>query len=239
MGGGKALRAFTYKVDMWRLFEDEAGGFDGVAEALDAGNATGFHASSIHEKGVELDTAVGGEKAAATGVEGGVIFEDCDCSFDGVDGRTAAREDAVASFESGADSGLMGLGIVGGDGPCAAMDEEDGIADGRSWHGVMVTQAAPLRRARRGRNQATVSPEVSWKVAAPAPPPTTKTCRWRNPVCWSRGLELFGFVGTSILGSAVTPPEGDLRLRRCGCGGCNCEGVRMNSRCERSPERSN
>jgi hypothetical protein len=31
------------------------------------------------------------------------------------------------------------FGSVVGDGPCAAVDEEDGVADGGSWHGVMVT----------------------------------------------------------------------------------------------------
>jgi hypothetical protein len=34
----------------------------------------------------------------------------------------------------------VGLGSVVWDGPCAAMDEEDGVANGGSWHGVMVPQ---------------------------------------------------------------------------------------------------
>jgi hypothetical protein len=34
----------------------------------------------------------------------------------------------------------VGFGCVVGDSPCTAMDEEDGVADGRSWHGVMVPQ---------------------------------------------------------------------------------------------------
>jgi hypothetical protein len=42
----------------------------------------------------------------------------------------------------------VGLGCVGGDGPCAAVNEEDGIADGGCWHGVMVPQAPAVRRRR-------------------------------------------------------------------------------------------
>jgi len=74
VSGGEAFRAFTDEVDVGRLLEDEAGGLDGIAEALDAGDAAGFHAAAVHEEGVELDAAVGGEEAAAAGVEGGVVF---------------------------------------------------------------------------------------------------------------------------------------------------------------------
>jgi hypothetical protein len=148
VGGGEALRAFTDKVDVWRLLKDEAGGADRVAQALDTGDAAGLHAAAVHEERVELDATVGGEKAAASGVEGGVIFEDGDSGLDGVDGRSAAREDGVARFEGAADAGLVGLGCVGGDGPCAAVNEEDGIADGGCWHGVMVPQAPAVRRRR-------------------------------------------------------------------------------------------
>ena len=104
VGGGKALRTFTNKVDMGRLFQDEAGSFDGIAQALDAGNAAGFHAASVHKESVKLDTAVGGEKAAETGVKGGVIFKDSDGGLDSIDRRAASGQDGIASFESDADA---------------------------------------------------------------------------------------------------------------------------------------
>jgi hypothetical protein len=121
--GRRSRRAGTF-------FEDEAGGLDGVAEALDAGDAAGFHAAAVHEEGVELDAAVGGEEAAAAGVEGGVVFKDGDGGFNGVDGGAAEGEDAVAGFEGVADAGLVGGCGVGGDGPGAAVDEEDGVVSG-------------------------------------------------------------------------------------------------------------
>jgi hypothetical protein len=147
VSGGEALSAFTDEVDVWRLFKNESGGADGVAEAFDAGDAAGFHATAIHEKGVKLDAAVGGEEAAAAGIEGGVIFEGCDGGLDGVEGGAAQGKDGVARLEGAADTGLVGLGCVVGDGPCAAVNQEDGVADGGSRHGVMVTQAPVARLA--------------------------------------------------------------------------------------------
>jgi hypothetical protein len=86
VGCSELLGAFTNKVDVWRFLKNEAGGLYGVAQAFDAGDATGFHAATVHEECVELDAAVGGEKAATAGVEGGVVFEDGDGGLDGVDG---------------------------------------------------------------------------------------------------------------------------------------------------------
>ena len=136
VGGGELLGAGADEVDVLALFEDEARGLDGVAEALDAGDAAGLHAAAIHEEGVELYAAIGGEEAAAAGVEGGIVFEDGDGGFDGVDGGTAAGEDGVSGFKGGADAGLVGLSGVGGDGPCTAMNEEGGIVRGWGGHGV-------------------------------------------------------------------------------------------------------
>jgi hypothetical protein len=102
------LGAFADEVDVRTFLEDEACGVDGIAEALDAGDAAGFHAAAIHEEGVELDATVGGEEAATAGVEGGVVFKDGDGGFYGVDGRAPAGEDFVTDFESVAHAGFMG-----------------------------------------------------------------------------------------------------------------------------------
>ena len=92
--GGEALGASADEVDVRGFVEDEAGGLDGVAQALDAGDAAGAEVGAVHEQGVELDAAVAGEEGAAAGVEGVVVFHDGDGGFDGVDGGAAAREAA-------------------------------------------------------------------------------------------------------------------------------------------------
>jgi hypothetical protein len=104
VGGGELLCTDPDEVDVGALFEDEAGGFDGVAKVFDAGNASSLHAASVHDERIELDAAVGGEKAAATGVEGGVILKDSDGGLDGVDRRAASGQDGIACFQSVADA---------------------------------------------------------------------------------------------------------------------------------------
>ena len=131
VGVGELLGAFRDKVDVRRLLEDEAGGLDGVAEALDTGDTAGFHAAAVHEQGVELDAAVRGEEAAAAGVECGVVLEDGDGGFDGVEGRAADGEDGISRFKGAANTGLVGGFGVGRDGPGAAVNDEGWIV--RDW----------------------------------------------------------------------------------------------------------
>ena len=136
------LSAGADEVDVLTFFKNQAGGLDGIAEVLDTGDAAGAHAAAVHEEGVELDAAVGGEEAAAAGVEGGVVFKDGDGGFNGVKGGTGPGEDGVSGLKSGKDASLVGLGSVSGDGPCAPVNEEDGGVGGRSGHPDMVEQIA-------------------------------------------------------------------------------------------------
>jgi hypothetical protein len=128
---GEVLGSVTDEVDVRTFFKDQTGSLDGITQVLDAGHAAGLHASAIHEESVELDAAIGGEKAAAAGVEGGVVLEDGDGGFDGVKGGCAAREKSVTGFESLADSGQVSGSSVGGNGPCATVNEESwGVGGG-------------------------------------------------------------------------------------------------------------
>jgi hypothetical protein len=138
VGVGEVLRAGADEVDVGAFFEDEAGGLDGVTQAFNTGHAAGFHAAAVHEQGIELDPAVGGEKAAATGIEGGIVFEDGDSCFDGIESGSAAREECIASLEGAAYSGLVGGGGIGGDSPSAAVDEKRGSVEKGSSHRDIV-----------------------------------------------------------------------------------------------------
>jgi len=126
VGLGELLGSGTDEIDVLAVFEDEAGGLNGIAEALDAGYATSLHAAAVHEEGVELDATVGGEKAATAGVESGVIFEDGDGGFDRIDGRSAAGKNGIAGFKGVADTGLMCGSHVDRDGPRTSVDEQSG-----------------------------------------------------------------------------------------------------------------
>lgn len=130
---GELLGAFADEVDVGAFFEDETCSVDRVAETLDTGNAACFHASAVHEEGVELNAAVGGEEAATAGVEGGIVFKNGDGGFHGVDGAAAAGEDFVTELKGAADTGLVGGRCVGGYSPRSAVNEEGGIV--RGWLG--------------------------------------------------------------------------------------------------------
>jgi hypothetical protein len=143
---GEVLCAGADEVDVRTFFEDQAGGLNGVAKALDAGHAASLHAAAVHEEGVELNAAVGGEKAAAASVEGGVVFEDGDGGLNGIESGCAAREKGVAGFESGADAGQVSGSGFGGDGPCATVNEESGGMGSGRGHGDMVEHSAEERR---------------------------------------------------------------------------------------------
>jgi hypothetical protein len=55
---GKLLGASSDEINVLAVFEDQAGGLNGIAEALDAGHAASLHAATVHEEGVKLDAAV-------------------------------------------------------------------------------------------------------------------------------------------------------------------------------------
>jgi hypothetical protein len=124
LGEGFCSRAD--EVDVGTFVEDEACGLDGVADALDAGDGAGAEGGPIHDEGVELNAAVAGEEGTAAGVEGGIIFKRGDGGLDGVECGAAAFEDAPAFLEGVEDALFVGLEKVGGDIPCAAVDEENG-----------------------------------------------------------------------------------------------------------------
>jgi hypothetical protein len=145
---GKLLSAGADEIDVGALFEDKACGLNGVAEALDTSHSAGFHAAAVHEEGVKLDAAVGGEKAAAAGVEGRIVFEDGDGCLDCIERRSAAREDGVTSLKGIANTGLVSGSLGGGNGPGSAMNEKRGGVDGWSRHRTMVEH---LRREMRLR----------------------------------------------------------------------------------------
>jgi len=155
VGLGKLLGAVAYEIDVRTFFQDQPSGLNGVAESFDASHAAGLHASAVHEEGIELNAAVRGEKAAASGVEGGVVLKNGDGSFDGIEGRCAAGEDCVAGFKGFADAGQVGGSGVGGDGPCATVNEESGGVGGSEGHLAIVEHSAEIRQGARSPDSET------------------------------------------------------------------------------------
>ena len=130
VAGGEGLGAGSYEVDVRTLIEDEAGGLDGIADVLDTGYAAGAEGGAIHEQGVELNAAVGGKEAAATGVEGGIVLKDGDGGFYGVGGAASPVEDGVAGLKGATDTTQVVFGHIGRDSPGSTVYEERGFGAG-------------------------------------------------------------------------------------------------------------
>lgn len=123
---GEGFGAGADEVNVMALVEDEARGLDGVADALDAGDAAGAHGGSVHDEGVKLDAAVASEEAAAAGIKGRIVFHCGNGGLDGVDGGGAALEETPAFLECVKDALFVSFEQVGRNVPGAAVNEEDG-----------------------------------------------------------------------------------------------------------------
>jgi hypothetical protein len=156
------LCAVADEVDVGTLLKDQARGLNRVAEALDAGNTTGLHAAAVHEQGVHLNAAIGGEEAAPAGIEGGVVFKDGNGSFNGIEGGTATGKKGVAGFKGVADAGFMSNSVGGGNGPCAAVNEKSGNVLVGDRHRDMV---AHLRGVGWEWSES-ARPITSWRMVA-------------------------------------------------------------------------
>jgi hypothetical protein len=80
----EALGAFGDEHHVRAMFEDCAGGADGIANTLESRHGSGTKSRTIHDDGVALDAAVKVEMGAKTGVEDGLVFEHDDRGFHGV-----------------------------------------------------------------------------------------------------------------------------------------------------------
>jgi hypothetical protein len=108
------------------FFEDGTSGSNGVFDAVKAGNGAGAERGGVHDDGVALDLAIEIEVGAVAGVEDGVVLEDGDGGFDGVERVAAARENGPAGLKSAETAGLAGVDGVVGDVPGTAVEDERG-----------------------------------------------------------------------------------------------------------------
>src|SRR6266478_3774325 len=118
---GEAFGAFGDEHHVRAVFENFPGHLNGVLDALQARRSAGAKRRAVHDDGVTLDASVEIEMRAVAGVENGVVFEDHDGGFDGVQGGAAARENGPTRGESAVAAGFASFYGLVGDVPRAAM----------------------------------------------------------------------------------------------------------------------
>ena len=134
---GELFSSCTDKIYVRTIFEHEARGLDWIAQALNACNATGLHAATVHQKSVELNAAVSGEKASPSRIEGRVVFHHGDSGFNCIDRCPTPRQNSIAGFESFAHTRFVRLSGIVWNGPCATVNDQDRLTYGSS-HPLML-----------------------------------------------------------------------------------------------------
>jgi hypothetical protein len=127
---GEIFSAFGDEHHMRALFEDGARSLDGIFDVAEAGDGAGAESGGVHDDGVAFDVAVEGEMGAEAGVEDGIVFEDDDGGFDGVEGVAAIFENFPAGLKSAEAAGFAGVDSIIGDVPGAAVNDERGLHRG-------------------------------------------------------------------------------------------------------------
>ncbi len=121
---GELFRAVADEVDVRALFEHQARGLNRVLQPLHAGHGAGSQGSTVHQQRIQLHPAVCGQEAAPAGIEGFVVFEQGHRSLDRVQGGSALAEQVVASLHGPKDAAGVGLQLVRGNVPGAAVDQQ-------------------------------------------------------------------------------------------------------------------
>jgi hypothetical protein len=126
--------AFGDEHHMRTFFKDGARGLDGIFDAAKTGDGTGAKCGGVHDNGVAFDVAIDIKVRAVAGVEDGIVFEDSDCSFDGVECVAPVAEDGTAGLERAKAAGFAGFHGVVGDVPGTAVYDE------RRTHGKRIAE---------------------------------------------------------------------------------------------------
>ena len=142
MLGRETLRTFGHKVHVRTVAQDFASGPDRIAQPLYTADAACSQRGAIHDEGIELHFAFAIEKAAATGIESLIVFHDDDSFLDGIERRATAFKHTPARRHGVADAVEMRFDHVVGNGPCTAMDDQNGIGRQEESSGKLLDRIA-------------------------------------------------------------------------------------------------
>ena len=105
---------------------------------MKTGDGAGAKRGGVHDDGVVFNLAIEIEMGAEASVEDGVIFENDDGGFDGVEGVTATGKNIPSGVKRAKAAGFAGVNGIVGNVPGTTMNNE------RRSHGI-----GGLQRGRR------------------------------------------------------------------------------------------
>lgn len=121
---GEFFRAAGDQHHVLTVFQDCARQADGIVNMFDCGDCAGFQRVAIHQDRVELHVAFAIQVRAISGVERGVVFQNHNSGFDGVNRGAAGGKNFPSGFERALDSGAAGFHRFVGDVPGAAVNDQ-------------------------------------------------------------------------------------------------------------------
>jgi len=124
----KPFRALRHKVHVRTLAQDLARHTHRMTQMFYAADTPGGQGSAVHDQGIELHLAITIQKAAASGVEGLIIFQDDDRLLDRVERGATTIQDVPGRSGRIAHTIEMSLDHFVRNGPGAAMDKQNRIS---------------------------------------------------------------------------------------------------------------
>src|SRR6266404_3183402 len=121
---GETLGAFRDQHHVRTTLENLASELNRVFDALQRGRRAGAERRAVHDDGVALHAAVEIEVRAVAGVKNGIVLENHDGGFDGVQGRTAAGEQNPPGAQCALAAGLASVHGFVRNVPRAAMNDQ-------------------------------------------------------------------------------------------------------------------
>src|SRR4051812_17986227 len=113
MLAGILIGALAREEDMRALLHEYAREADRRPRRAQSGNRAGRTVAAVHNRRVELDAALGGQHAAAAGVEAGILLQLANRRLDGVDGALAFLENRRARLERAFEAGARAFLLLG------------------------------------------------------------------------------------------------------------------------------
>lgn len=89
----EAFGAFADEHHVRAFFENRASGANGILDSLQGRGRTGTKGGSVHHDGIAFHLAIKIQVRTITGIEDGIVFEDDNRCFDGIESMAAGRED--------------------------------------------------------------------------------------------------------------------------------------------------
>ncbi len=88
MIGDKSLCSFGDKHHVGTFFENSAGCANGIFDPAQTGDGASVESGCVHDNSITFDMAIEIQVRTETGVKDGIIFENDDGGFDGVESVT-------------------------------------------------------------------------------------------------------------------------------------------------------